>query len=107
MIEAKALIMFIRVYSLFKNERLSANSNTPPPHKAQIRSVMAYSYLTWEFAVVSHLLKLQLLRDKVLRIAGKFPRRAPTRDLHVAFKIPCVFRWYKVMQAASTSPTMS
>jgi hypothetical protein len=35
-------------------------------------------------------LKLQRLQNKVLRTIGDLPRRTPTRDLHVAFKI-----WYK------------
>jgi len=85
MIEAKARIMFIRVYSLFKNERLSANINNAP-HKAQIRTVMAYAYPAWEFAADSHLLKLQRLGDKVLRIAGKFPRRSSTPRVACGFQ---------------------
>jgi hypothetical protein len=41
MIEAKAFRTFIRIYSLFKSERLSANIKWTL-HKALIRSVMAY-----------------------------------------------------------------
>jgi hypothetical protein len=41
-IEAKAFRTFIRVYSLFKSERLSANIKLTL-HKALIRSVMTYA----------------------------------------------------------------
>jgi hypothetical protein len=42
MIEAKAFRTFIRIYSLFKSERLSANIKLTL-HKALIRSVMTYA----------------------------------------------------------------
>jgi hypothetical protein len=60
MIEVKAFITFIRVYSLFKSERLSANIKLTL-HKALIRSIMTYACPAWEFAVDNHLLKLQRL----------------------------------------------
>jgi hypothetical protein len=41
MIEAKAFRTFIRIYSLFKSERLNANIKLTL-HKALIRSVMTY-----------------------------------------------------------------
>jgi hypothetical protein len=49
MIEAKAFRTFIRVYSLFESEHLSANIKLTP-HKALIRSVMTYACPAWEFA---------------------------------------------------------
>ncbi|PNF22596.1 hypothetical protein B7P43_G12673 [Cryptotermes secundus] len=90
MIEAKAFRTFIRVYSLFKSERLSANIKLTL-HKALIRSVMTYASPAWEFAADTHLVKLQRLQNKVLRTIGNFPRRTPVRDLHMAFKIPYVY----------------
>jgi hypothetical protein len=60
MIEAKAFRTFIRIYSLFKSERLNANIKLTL-HKALIRSVMTYAYPAWEFETESHLLKLQRL----------------------------------------------
>jgi len=33
-------------------------------------------------------LKLQRLKSEALRITGNAPRRTPTRDLYMAFKIP-------------------
>jgi hypothetical protein len=42
MIEAKAFSTFIRVYSLFKSDRLSANIKLTL-HKALIKSVMTYA----------------------------------------------------------------
>jgi hypothetical protein len=69
MIEAKAFRTFIRLYSLFKSERLSA-SITLTLHKALIRSVMTYAIPAWEFAADSHLVKLQRLQNKVLSHAA-------------------------------------
>jgi hypothetical protein len=63
MIEAKAFRTFIRVYSIFKSERLSANIKLTL-HKALIRSVMTYASPAWEFATDSHLVKLQRLQTK-------------------------------------------
>jgi hypothetical protein len=60
MIEAKAFRTFIRIYFLFKIERLSTNIKMIL-HKALIRSNMTYACPAWEFAVVNHLLKLQRL----------------------------------------------
>jgi hypothetical protein len=36
-------------------------------------------------------MKLQRLQHKVLRTIGNLPRRPPIRDLHMAFKISCVY----------------
>jgi hypothetical protein len=64
MIEAKAFRTFVRVYFLLKSERLRAKLTL---HKGLIRSVMTYAIPTWEFAVDTHLMKLQRLQKKVLR----------------------------------------
>jgi hypothetical protein len=90
MIEAKAFRTFIRIYSLFKSKRLSANLKLTL-HKALIRSVMTYVCSAWEFAAKSHLLKLQRLQNRVLRTIGNFPRRISVRDMHVAFQIPYIY----------------
>jgi hypothetical protein len=81
---------FIRIYSLFKSERLSANIKLTL-HKALIRSVMTYASPAWKFAADTHLMKLQGLQNKVLRTIGNLPRRTPIRNLHMAFKIPYVY----------------
>jgi hypothetical protein len=52
---------------------------------------MTYACPAWEFAAESHVLKLQRLQNKVLRIIGSFPRRTSVRDNHVAFQIPYVY----------------
>jgi hypothetical protein len=90
MIEAKAIRTFIRGYSLFKSERISANINLTL-HKALIRFVLTYASSAWEFAADIHLLKLQRLPNKVLRTIGNFPRCTPVLDLHMAFKLPYVY----------------
>jgi hypothetical protein len=84
-IEAKAFRTFIKLYSLLKNERLTANIKLTL-HKALIRSVMTYACPTsWKFVADTHLLKLQWLQNKVLRTIGNFPRRTSVRDMHEAF----------------------
>jgi DUF2075 family protein len=55
MIEAKAFRTFIKIYSLFKSERLSTNMIL---HKALIRSIMTWACSAWEIAADNHLLKL-------------------------------------------------
>jgi hypothetical protein len=45
----------------------------------------------WEFSADTHLLKLQRLQNKVLRIIGNFQRYAPFRDLCKAFNLPYVY----------------
>jgi hypothetical protein len=52
---------------------------------------MTYACPTWEFAADTQLLKLQRLQNRVLRTNGNYPRRTPTRVLHMAFKIPYVY----------------
>jgi hypothetical protein len=85
-INAKTFRTFISVHSLIKSERLSANIKLTL-HKALIRFVMTYASPAWEFAADTHLINLQRLQSKVLRIIGSHPRRTPVRELHVAFKI--------------------
>jgi hypothetical protein len=53
---------FLRVYSLFKSERLSANIKLTL-HKALIRSVMTYAIPAWESSADTHPLKLPHKND--------------------------------------------
>jgi hypothetical protein len=71
MMGAKAFRTFIRLYSLFKSKRLSANIKLTL-HKALIRSVMTYACPAWEFAAECHLQKLQRQQNKVLHTIGNF-----------------------------------
>jgi hypothetical protein len=87
MIEAKVFRTFIKSIFPIHSERLSANIKLTL-HKALCRTVTIYASPAWEFAAVSHLVKLQCLQNKVLSTIGNFPRRTPVRDLHMAFKIP-------------------
>jgi hypothetical protein len=87
MIVAKTFRKFIRVYSLFISERLSAKIKLTF-HKALIRSVVTYAWPAWEFAGDIHLLTKQRLQNKFLRITGKFPRYTPVRKLHMASQVP-------------------
>jgi hypothetical protein len=81
---------FIRIHSVFKSERLSANTKITL-HKALIRSVIIYACRVWELAADTFLLKFQRMQNKVLRTIGNFPRCILVRDLHIAFNIPYVY----------------
>jgi hypothetical protein len=87
--EPKAFRTFIRIYSLFRSERLSANIELALS-KALIRSVMTCACPAWESAADTYLLNLQRLQNKVLRTNGSSPRFTPVRDLHTAFNLPYV-----------------
>jgi hypothetical protein len=92
-IEAKAFRTFIRINSLFKDERLSANIKLTL-HKALIRSVMTYACPTWELVTDTYLLKLQRLQNMVLQTTGNFARCTPVHNLHMAFNK----KKYKIMR---------
>jgi hypothetical protein len=87
MIEAQAFRTFIRIYSLFKSERLSVNTKLNL-HKALMKSVMTYACPAQELAADTHLLKLQCLQNKILRNIGNFPRCTPIHYMHTAFNLP-------------------
>jgi hypothetical protein len=105
MVKAKAFKTFIRVYSSFRSERLSANIKLTL-HKALITPVITYATPTWEFSADTHLMK-QRLQNKVLRIIGNYPRRTPVRDFHMAFQIPFVYDNIKKYAGKSRSRTES
>jgi hypothetical protein len=57
---------------------------------------MTYACPAWELAADTHLLKLQLMQNKVLRTVGNFPRCTPVRDLHTAFNLPYVYDYTSI-----------
>jgi hypothetical protein len=85
-IAAKAPRIFISICPLLKIEPLNVGKKLTL-YKALIRSVLTYSCPAWEFAADRYLSKLQRLQTKDLRTTCNLPRRIPTRDLHMAFKI--------------------
>jgi hypothetical protein len=89
MIEAKVFRTLIRIYSLFKSERLNTNINLTI-HKALIRSMMIYACPVWEFVADNNLLKMQHLQNKGFRIIENFRRRTQIRDLQMVFKLPYI-----------------
>jgi hypothetical protein len=70
---AKVLRMYMMTYSLFKIERLNTHIKLKL-YKALISSVMNYARLTREYAAADHLLKPQLLQNKVLGTIGNLDR---------------------------------
>jgi hypothetical protein len=85
MIEAKAFRTFIRIYSLFRSERLSTNIKLT--HKALIKSVMPCMGICGRMS----LLKLQRLQNKILHTIGNFLKRTSVRDMHKSFHMPYVY----------------
>jgi hypothetical protein len=62
-VATKAYRTFIRLYSLFKIDRLSTKSKLTL-HKALSRSIITYACHAWEFAADTDLMKLQRLQNK-------------------------------------------
>jgi hypothetical protein len=52
---------------------------------------MAFACPAWEFAADTHILRKESLQNNMLRTISNFPRRTPTRKLHVAFEILYVY----------------
>jgi hypothetical protein len=73
-----------------KSEKLSIKTKMTL-YKALIRSKMTYACPAWESAADSHLMKLQRLQNKVLRVTGGLPRRTPTRYMYAELQTPYVY----------------
>jgi hypothetical protein len=86
----KALQTLGQIYPLLKSEKLG-NKTKLTLYKALIRSKMTYACPTWESAADTHLIKLQRLQKRVLRIIGGLPRRTPIRFMHTEFQITYVY----------------
>jgi hypothetical protein len=86
----KTLQTFVQTYSLLKSEKLGIKTKMKL-YKALIRSKMTYACPTWESAADTHILKLQRLQNKVLRVIGGLPRRTPVRYMHAEFQLPYVY----------------
>jgi hypothetical protein len=52
---------------------------------------MTYACSAWELMADTHPLKLERLKNKVLRSIGNFPWCTLVHDLHTAFNLPCVY----------------
>jgi hypothetical protein len=79
MTKAKAFRTCIRIYTLFKSERLCANIKLTL-HKALIKTLMTYACPAWELVAHTFLIKLQRLRNRFLRTIGNLPRCTLVRD---------------------------
>jgi hypothetical protein len=90
MIEAKVFRTCIRIYSLLKSERLSANIKRTL-HKALIRSVIMYACPAWELVADTYLLKWQRIQNNILRTIGNFPRCTLISYMYTDFNLPYVY----------------
>jgi hypothetical protein len=52
---------------------------------------MTYACPAWKSAAVTHVMKLQRLQKKVLRLISGLPRRTPIRYMHTEIQIPYVY----------------
>jgi hypothetical protein len=52
---------------------------------------MTYACPAWEFVAETHLLKLQHLQNRVLRIIDNLSRNMLIRDMYVAFQFPYIY----------------
>jgi len=86
----KGLQTLGQIYPLLKSEKLGTKIKITL-YKALISSKMTYACPTWESAAGTHLIKLQRLQNRVLRIIGGLPRRTPIRLMHTEFQIPYVY----------------
>jgi hypothetical protein len=77
----KAFRIFIRLYSLFKSEKLSTIIKLTL-HKVLIRSAITNACSASEFAADTHLMKLQCLQNKVLHNIVKFASCTSIRDMN-------------------------
>jgi hypothetical protein len=75
---------FIRVYELFRSQRLNANVKLTKEH---IISIIISASAAQKFAAATYLLKFQRLYNKILRTTCNLTRCTSTVKLHVAFKI--------------------
>jgi hypothetical protein len=58
---------------------------------------MTYAGPAWESAADIHLLKLQMLQNKVLRVIGDLPRLTRTRNMHAGLQIPYVYDFITII----------
>jgi hypothetical protein len=90
MIETKAFGTFIRIYSLFRCELLSANIQLNPLQGTdQISSDLRFSRLGIS-GRDTYLLKVLRMQNKVLLTIGNFPSHTSVRDMHTAVNLPYV-----------------
>jgi hypothetical protein len=52
---------------------------------------MTYACPTWEAAADKHIMKQQLLQNKILWLIGGLSRRKSTHYIHLALQIPYVY----------------
>jgi hypothetical protein len=88
----KALAIYIRTYSLLKNEHLCINIKLTL-YKALIRSIIVHACPAWEYEVDAHILKLKCRQNRFLHAIGNFDRCTLVHKMHMAFKIHCVYNY--------------
>jgi hypothetical protein len=68
---------------------------------------MTYACSTWEYEADGHLLNLQRLQKRFLRVTGNLDRLTLVREMHVAFKIPYVYNCITKLCRTQTEVTLN
>jgi hypothetical protein len=89
MMEAVTFRSYTNGYSLLVTERLSANIHVTF-HEKLIMSVLTLSTPSENLWQTPTLWRLMSLQNKVCCTNDNYARRAAFRDVHAAFRIPCV-----------------
>jgi hypothetical protein len=100
-IEVKAFRTFIRFYSLFKSERLSANIKLTL-HLALIRLIMTYACAAWEFAADTLIFEIAAPAKQGSPHHWKFPKvHTFPRFAHGVQPSVYILLYNKISQATS------
>lgn len=79
----KKVNMYIKIlYPLINRKSTLSNSNKIIILKVIFQSIMLYGCPVWGKSAISHLKKLQICQNKVLKMMLNLPRRYPTDLLH-------------------------
>jgi hypothetical protein len=90
MITAKTFKTLLRIYSLFRSERLSTNIKLVL-HIAFINSILTYVCPAWEFSVDTLSYEIAAFAKHGSPYHCQLSKGIPTRELHVAFNIPHMY----------------
>jgi hypothetical protein len=92
----KAFKTSLRVYSIFKRQRIRANIKWTL-HMALVRFILTCACPSWQFAADAYPMKLLRPQNKIFLTIGNCPRLTPTCELHVAFNIPYAYDFITIL----------
>jgi hypothetical protein len=78
----KATKAFKSLYPLLCRRSYLSYQNKNLIYKCVIRAIMLYASPVWKHASKTHIQKIQILQNKILKLINYLPRLYPTRSLH-------------------------